>query len=99
MEPLIEQTHLTERAPKSLPALPRGSAPFRPFLIAAGALILAFGKVFFDLVGYAARTDLHSHVLLIPFISAYLVYQNWRDLPQPAPGRSPWRWRCGSSAL
>ena len=59
MEPLIEQTHVTRRAPESLPVLPRGSTPFRPFLLAAGALVLAFGKVFFDLIGYAARTDLH----------------------------------------
>jgi exosortase C (VPDSG-CTERM-specific) len=32
---------------------------------------------------YAARTDLHSHILLVPFIAAYLLYSQRGSLPVP----------------
>lgn len=38
-------------------------------------LILGFAKPLFDLVRFAARSDLYSHILLIPFISIYLARQ------------------------
>ena len=50
---------------------------------------LAFIRPLISLAIYSAGTSLHSHVLLIPFISAYLVYIARRQLPteyQSSPG-------------
>ena len=62
----------------------------RIWLMAAVAvvLVLCFGKPLFDLVRFSRHSELYSHILLIPFISAYLVWLRRRDLafhPQPAP--------------
>ena len=71
-------------------AITSASAPigaanqWRLFSIAAGALVLLFGKVLLDLFIYGLKTDVYSHILLVPFISAYLIWQNKRDLPAPA---------------
>lgn len=37
-------------------------------------LLLGFGKPLCDLVRYALKSDLYSHVLLIPFVSLYLIW-------------------------
>jgi exosortase len=47
----------------------------------AGLLALAFSKALFSLMVHSAATDLDSHILLIPFISAYLIYLQRRQLP------------------
>lgn len=47
-----------------------------------GVLLLAFAPTLFALVVYAAGSDLHSHILLIPFISLYLVYIQRDRLPK-----------------
>jgi exosortase C (VPDSG-CTERM-specific) len=52
-------------------------------------LSLLFFKPLLDLVRYAANSDLYSHVLLVPFISLYLVWQKRKDQPRPVEG-SPW---------
>src|SRR6266496_621001 len=33
-----------------------------------------------EFVAYAAHSDVHSYVLLIPFVSAYLIYIRWKEL-------------------
>src|SRR5437016_2875751 len=50
--------------------------------LAAFALLLGicFGRPLLDLVRYAANSDLYSHILLIPFISVYLVWLKRRSL-------------------
>ena len=50
------------------------------------ALALLFSWPLGRLAVYSAGTDLHSHVLLIPFISAYLLHARRQRLP--APGRA-----------
>jgi len=45
-------------------------------------LTVAFIKPLFSLVVYAATTDLHSHILLVPFISAYLLRLQRDNLPR-----------------
>jgi exosortase C (VPDSG-CTERM-specific) len=45
-------------------------------------LLFAFGKPLTDLFTYAVGTDLHSHILLIPFISAYLIFIRRAELPK-----------------
>lgn len=51
------------------------------FLAAFTLLTLAFGKPLLALATYAAATDLHSHVLLIPLISGYLLFTRRAQLP------------------
>lgn len=44
-------------------------------------LALAFIRPLIALALYSAETDLHSHILLIPSISAYLIYIRRKQLP------------------
>ena len=44
-------------------------------LIAVGVLVCAlFANHLYSLIQYASENSLHSHVLLVPFISGYLIY-------------------------
>jgi exosortase C (VPDSG-CTERM-specific) len=45
-------------------------------------LLAAFGQQFLALANYAAHSALHSHILLIPFVSAYLLYLRRDQLPK-----------------
>jgi exosortase C (VPDSG-CTERM-specific) len=45
------------------------------------ALTLLFIQPLAGLVMYAARTDLHSHILLVPLVAGYLLYIQRRTLP------------------
>jgi len=56
---------------------------YRTFWIAVGLLILCFSRVLFDLVNHALNESLHSHIILVPFISAYLAWQFRGSLPTP----------------
>jgi exosortase C (VPDSG-CTERM-specific) len=58
----------------------------RYFLMAAGLLVLCFAVPLWELIHFAAASGLYSYILLIPFISIYLVYMNWRTLPVSAGG-------------
>jgi len=70
----------------SRPGIPAAAPrPFKPFLIAAGALLLVFAKVLFDLFSYSLKTEMYSHIILIPFITGYLVHQDWKLLPLARP--------------
>ena len=63
-------------------------APFRRFALAATGLTLAFILPLDHLIHFALGDDLHSHILLIPFISLYLVWLRKSDWPvQSAPAR------------
>ena len=54
---------------------------FIGFLLFAGVLILAFIKPLIALAMYAAGSSLHSHIILIPFVSAYLLLIKGKQLP------------------
>jgi exosortase C (VPDSG-CTERM-specific) len=45
-------------------------------------LLAAFGQPLVALANYAAHSALHSHILLIPFVSAYLLYIRRDQLPR-----------------
>jgi len=45
-------------------------------------LLAAFGQSLLALANYAAHSALHSHILLIPFVSAYLLYIRRDQLPR-----------------
>ena len=55
---------------------PMGALIFGIFLVAV------FSKPLFSLAVYAAGQELHSHILLIPFVSAYLIYIRRHELPR-----------------
>ena len=74
----------------------------RPLLFALGALALCFSKPLYDLIRFCAKSDLYSHILLIPFISLYLIwikrseYRRSRRGEQADPGSKtlvPWSLR------
>jgi exosortase C (VPDSG-CTERM-specific) len=63
---------------------------------------LLFLNPLLDLVRYAATSDLYSHVLLVPFISLYLVWLKRKDQPRPmegSPGLASILFLAGLSAL
>lgn len=66
----------------------RSRRQLRWFALFAIGLSLAFAKPLFAMLRYAWTTDLHSHALLIPLISAYLIGSQ-RKQPRPAPASSP----------
>jgi exosortase C (VPDSG-CTERM-specific) len=45
-------------------------------------LLAAFGQPLLGLANYAARSSLHSYILLIPFVSGYLLYLRGDRLPK-----------------
>lgn len=53
------------------------------FVWAAAGLVLAFAVPLFQLVRFAVADDLHSYIVLIPFISLYLGWLDKNNLPAP----------------
>jgi exosortase C (VPDSG-CTERM-specific) len=51
------------------------------FSLFAAGLVAAFAGVLVSLIIHAGRSELHSHIILIPFVSAYLIYIRRRELP------------------
>jgi exosortase C (VPDSG-CTERM-specific) len=45
-------------------------------------LLAVFGHPLLSLANYAAHSDLHSYILLVPFVSAYLLYLRRNQLPK-----------------
>ena len=61
----------------------------RPAVLAA-VVIAAFAKPLFDLARFAAHNELYSHILMIPFISAYLIWIRRQELAIQAVSPRPW---------
>ena len=65
------------------------SDQMRGFILATAALILCFSVPLYHLVRFALGSDLYSHIVLIPFITAYLVWTKRKTLPPSStPARS-----------
>ena len=63
--------------------------PHRRYAVFALLLGAVFSPQLYRLAIYAAGSDLHSHILLVPFIAAYLLFTRRGDLPAPAgPSRA-----------
>jgi exosortase C (VPDSG-CTERM-specific) len=60
------------------------------FLFFIVGLIAAFANPLASLAIHAAGSDLHSHVLLIPFVSAYLIYNRRNHLPKEYDSSPGW---------
>ncbi|MBL8059701.1 MAG: exosortase/archaeosortase family protein [Chthonomonas sp.] len=80
------------KAKKGLPGLPdfdfnkiRNSPAFIPGLVAIAALVFAFWELFAELPKLWFKDDgYYSHGVLVPFISAYVIYRWWpklKDIP------------------
>jgi exosortase C (VPDSG-CTERM-specific) len=64
------------------PASSRVPRRFLAFVLLVIGLVAAFGVPLYSLARHAMASDLHSHILLIPFVSVYLIYIHWKQLPQ-----------------
>ena len=60
---------------------PPRRGPLIRFSVFGILLVAAFSKPLFSLAVYAAGQSLHSHIVLIPFVSAYLIYIRRSSLP------------------
>lgn len=56
--------------------------PFGRFVLVTVALVLCFSVPLYDLIRFAVNSKLYSHILLIPFISMYLVWLKRQRLPR-----------------
>jgi exosortase C (VPDSG-CTERM-specific) len=54
---------------------------WRSFALKTAILALCFIVPLFELIRFAATSDLYSYILLIPFISVYLIRLKWQTLP------------------
>lgn len=62
---------------------------FRAFLVFAVVLALIFCRPLWELLKFAPHKELYSHILLIPFISGYLVWMKRRtSVPASKPNRA-----------
>jgi len=62
----------------------------RGFMVATVALLLVFSVPLYHWIRFAFGSDLYSHMVLIPFISAYLVWQQRKSLPRFLTPARPW---------
>jgi exosortase C (VPDSG-CTERM-specific) len=60
----------------------KNSGHWRNFALMTIVLVFCFSVPLYDLGWFAAMNDLYSYILLIPFISLYLVWLKWKSLPQ-----------------
>ncbi|MFO1497505.1 MAG: exosortase [Verrucomicrobiota bacterium] len=68
------------------------------FLLCAGVLVLLFAKPLVGVFKLAWSSDLHSHALLIPFLSIYLIWIRKPAIADISIQRAP-VWAAGVSAL
>jgi exosortase C (VPDSG-CTERM-specific) len=72
-------------------ASPEHSPAWRPFkgmIFFTAILAVVFARPLFRLVTFAPHAELYSHILLIPFISVYLLWPRRRELvPESKPDR------------
>lgn len=68
---------------KSAAHHPRPS--LHPVWLALSAVVAGFALPLYRLAAFALGSGLYSYIVLIPFISAYLVWQKRRALPRPTP--------------
>jgi exosortase C (VPDSG-CTERM-specific) len=63
---------------------------FLAFLLFTAGLIAAFAGPLISLAIHAAGSELHSHILLIPFVAAYLIYIRRTQLPKEYDSSPGW---------
>ena len=81
---MTNDSQINSRAqmPPAQPSEPAGpSRQLRNFGLASFGLVLCFAIPLWDLGWFAATSEFHSYILLIPFISAYLVWLKKGSFP------------------
>jgi exosortase C (VPDSG-CTERM-specific) len=63
------------------------TAGIQRFIIVAAVLIACFAKPFANLARFAFTEDLFSYVILVPFISGYLVWIRREEFLRESPGK------------
>jgi exosortase C (VPDSG-CTERM-specific) len=71
---------MPEKTAVSSTVLPGSRRGLKAFIGFALVLAVCYGRMLYDLVVFAVHSDLYSYVLLIPFVSAYLVKLKWKEL-------------------
>ncbi|HTO65885.1 MAG TPA: VPDSG-CTERM-specific exosortase XrtC [Bradyrhizobium sp.] len=69
------------------PHPPPHQPPLRWLAAATLALVLCFSRPLYALVRFALQSDLYSHIVLVPLISAYLVWLKRQALPPASAPR------------
>jgi Flp pilus assembly protein TadB len=57
------------------------SSRLKRFALATIVLVLCFAVPLYDLIWFSATSEFHSYILLIPFISCYLVWLKKESIP------------------
>jgi exosortase C (VPDSG-CTERM-specific) len=86
MQSLSDKASLAAVSSSSAKPVSPGTLRFRVFFLLSAALALCFGVPLYDVVRLALTTEIHSHILLIPFISLYLLNLRRAHLPKPQAG-------------
>lgn len=74
---IVTEPPLVRSGEKPAPYLVR----WRGFVMAMIILALCFSLPLWNLIKFAAGTDLYSHIFLIPFVSLYLIWIRRKSLP------------------
>jgi exosortase C (VPDSG-CTERM-specific) len=59
------------------------------FALATGVLVICFSAPLWELLRFAAGSELYSYILLIPFLSCYLLWLEWGSLPVSTKSARP----------
>jgi exosortase C (VPDSG-CTERM-specific) len=86
MQTLTDKGSLAAVAGSPAKALRPDALRFRIFFALVGLLALCFALPIYNVVRLALTTEIHSHILLIPFISLYLLNLRRPQLPQAQGG-------------
>ena len=62
----------------------------RSFSLSCAALALCFGRPLAALARLGYASELYSYVILVPLISAFLVWAKWKTLPAPSGPDRTW---------
>jgi exosortase C (VPDSG-CTERM-specific) len=84
--------------PENRAGTPEEIARFRKFAITVLLLLVGFSVPLFKLVSFALKSDLYSFIIIVPFISAYLVWIE-KDRFYPSGPKLPAAWVATLIAL
>ncbi len=86
MQSLTDKASLAAVSSNPSGSVSPGTLRFRVFFALTAVLALCFAVPIYDVVRLALTTEIHSHILLIPFISLYLLNLRRAHLPKPQAG-------------
>lgn len=73
------------------------SSRFLGFVLSLAVLVVLFCRPLYQLALYAAHSNLHSHIFLIPLVSAYLIQLEWKKLPKSYESAPVWTGLLGAA--